>query len=133
MNLQSLNQAFAANYTRVDEDLPREERIRYRVHRYFNYVSFATNSMSPQEREDAEDLVFLMKKLYVKLPDANEEVLSRLAQPLLPILQDWLKNLQIPRINVDVRTLIDPRNFISAALCNHGGPDGCDCGEHPTK
>ncbi len=85
------------------------------------------------EQEKAQNQVFLMERLYQKLPDANEDILIRLTTPVLPELEDWIKNKRIPINDIGVRVKIGLDNVIGVALCNHGGPDGCDCGDHPTK
>ncbi len=130
MDIESMNRTFATNYTRSDDDLPREERVRVRVFRYFSHVGGLAAAMSEAESEKAQHLIFIMKRLYEKLPDADEDILSRFALPLVPTLDDWLKKLRIPLVDIGVRIKIDRQNFITAALCNHGGPNGCDCGEH---
>lgn len=133
MQIDLLLNAFSTGYYFSDIGLPREEQQRVRVLRFITHVKKIASTLPPSDQTEAENLAFIMERLYQKLPDANEEILVRLSIPLLPDLEDWIKNKLIPPHHIGVRVKIDPKNLISTALCNHGGPDGCDCGDHPKK
>ncbi len=120
---------FANEYNYDDRDLPREEQIRVRVKRFLFLV--ANRGQSLADGNEFERLSLLLQKAYEKFPDANEAVLLRLAMPLLPVLNDWIDNHNIPPVDIGIRLSMDTDNKVTPFLCNHNS--GCDCGEHPQK
>lgn len=133
MQIDLLLNTFSTSYYFSDVGLPREEQQRVRVHRFIAHLKHIAPTLPSSDQAEAENLAFIMERLYQKIPDANEEILVRLSIPLLPTLEEWIKKKLVPPHHIGVRIKINPKNVISPSLCNHGGPNGCDCGEHPTK
>ena len=73
---------------------------------------------------------YLAKSLQTRYRELDSRTAVGLVEPLVADVATFQKRHGLTRLSqVGVR-LEETAGVTSAQLCNHGGPDGCDCGEH---